>query len=48
VSGAYAAALVLALIALATLLAMNLIRKRGTKTVSPVTLGTTPQEDPAT
>ena len=35
VSGAYAAALVLALIALATLFAMNLIRKRDSKTVSP-------------
>src|SRR5688572_19991281 len=41
VSGAYAAALVLALIALATLFAMNLIRKRDSKTVSPVTLGKT-------
>ena len=47
VSGAYAAALVLALIALTTLFAMNLIRKRDTKTVSPVTLGNTPQEEPA-
>jgi sulfate transport system permease protein len=47
VSGAYAAALLLAVMALATLLAMNLIRRRDTKTVSPVTLGTTPQEDPA-
>jgi sulfate/thiosulfate transport system permease protein len=46
VSGAYAAALVLALIALATLFAMNLIRKRD-RNVSPMTLGTTPQEDPA-
>jgi sulfate transport system permease protein len=46
VSGAYAAALVLALIALATLFALNLIRKRDTN-VSPMTLGTTPQEDPA-
>jgi sulfate transport system permease protein len=41
VSGAYAAALVLALIALATLLAMNLVRKRDSKTTSPVTLGKT-------
>jgi sulfate/thiosulfate transport system permease protein len=47
VSGAYAAALVLALIALTTLFAMNLIRKRDSKTVSPVTLGNTPQEEPA-
>ena len=46
VSGAYAAALVLALIALATLLAMNLVRKRDSKVVSPVTLGKT-QEEPA-
>ena len=46
VSGAYAAALVLALIALATLFAMNLVRKRDTKTGSPVILGDT-QEEPA-
>jgi sulfate transport system permease protein len=45
VSGAYAAALVLALIALATLLAMHLVRKRDSKTTSPVTLGKT-QEEP--
>jgi sulfate/thiosulfate transport system permease protein len=38
VSGAYAAALVLALIALTTLFAMNLIRKRDSKTVSPSNL----------
>ena len=47
VSGAYAAALVLALIALSTLFAMNLIRRRDSKTVSPVTLNKTPQEEPA-
>ena len=46
VSGAYAAALVLAILALATLLAMNLIRKRDRSAVSPVTLGKT-QEEPA-
>ena len=45
VSGAYAAALVLALIALATLLAMNLVRKRDSKTVSPVTLGKTQEAE---
>jgi sulfate/thiosulfate transport system permease protein len=44
VSGAYAAALVLALVALTTLAAMNLIRKRDSKTVSPVTLGKTQEE----
>jgi sulfate transport system permease protein len=43
-SGAYAAALVLALIALATLLAMNLIRRRDSKAASPVTLGKTQEE----
>jgi sulfate/thiosulfate transport system permease protein len=45
VSGAYAAALVLALIALATLFAMHFVRKRDSKTTSPVTLGKT-QEEP--
>ena len=45
VSGAYAAALVLALIALATLLAMNLVRRRTSKTVTPLTFGT--QEEAA-
>ena len=45
VAGAYAAALVLALIALATLFAMNLVRRRDSKTTSPVTLGKT-QEEP--
>jgi sulfate/thiosulfate transport system permease protein len=45
VSGAYAAALVLALIALATLVAMHFVRKRDSKTTSPVTLGKT-QEEP--
>jgi sulfate transport system permease protein len=44
VSGAYAAALVLALLALATLFVMNIVRRRDAKTVSPVTLGTTSQE----
>ena len=38
VSGAYAAALVLALIALATLAAMNLVRRRDSKSVSPFTI----------
>jgi ABC-type sulfate transport system permease subunit len=38
VSGAYAAALVLAVIALATLLAMNLIRRRDRVTRTPVNL----------
>ena len=45
VSGAYAAALVLALIALATLLAMNLVRRRDSKTTSPVTLGKTQEAE---
>ena len=44
VSGAYAAALVLALIALATLLAMNLIRRRDTKIASPLPFGKTQEE----
>ena len=42
-SGAYAAGLLLAVIALATLFAMNLIRKRDSKVVSPVTLGKAPK-----
>ena len=47
VSGAYAAALVLALIALATLFAMNLIRRRDSKTVSLATLTTNTTEEAA-
>jgi sulfate/thiosulfate transport system permease protein len=45
-SGAYAAGLLLAVIALATLFAMNLIRKRDSRTVSPATVGTTQEETP--
>lgn len=48
VSGAYAAALVLALIALATLGAMNLIRRRDTKTVSPFNLANDRDPEEAT